>query len=521
LPFPFQNYRPNPFRNITPRIQHWLFPLFYKHNDWHLKKKFSLKPFSLREEDARILKRIHDTPGGHLIVANHTSFMEPHVVMEILKLGALKPSSMAGNDVLEGLFGFQGWYTSLSGAFSVDRGILDKRALMVAQNVLDTQVDPLIVYPEGEADYTNRVVRPFQSGAFTFALKHAEKKLETRFVTWLTPIAICYRHLSPPQNEINTAIKALSEAIQEDYPELQIPERLTQALATPWEKLQALTKFACDALYRTHPRLAPQRPQDLSQQLSHLRHGLLESLCQEHAPELLSSLPELDYTGTMGVKNRLRSLIARKAYAPERARVENALHTLKKSPSSLKTIQNLEYHWLGLGISRYYQDESLEKRQQRLEEHLNQILPWSDSYAAANDTDKARWQRQMNETRQAKILWLLQEDLLREDTSWDALDETLVKLEILTKSWFRYRGNKAVSFKVGEPIDVQAFFKENQALSKRERLQQLTDSTHDTIQTMVDALFSKPAEGHEARVPATQAPESVSQSVKLSESLRR
>ena len=491
-PLLFKPYRPNPFRSIAHQLQTWLFPLFYWHNDWHLYTKFKLEPLIYSEHTLKHLRNASQAKGGHLIVCNHVCFMDPHVIVETTRRGMGQMGiSMAGNDVFEGLYGFQAWYMSITGVFSLDRGSLDRRSMMMAEAVLAKHKEPLVIYAEGEADYSNQTLRPFYSGAFTFALNHATKQgkqASSDAVTWITPIAIRYQFVESPEAEINTAIAALSEELDSLQPDLA--NRSISKSASYEEKIRSLALKGI-AILEQEFLLSPQADLPLEERLTQCREAILISLCKEHCPEALENISELTFQDIMALKNKIRSILAKKYDAPDRIELEKALEILPKS--TIKDIKKLENQWLGMAISRFYRADSLEKRRQRLEDHLNSILPWSKIRENASPEARLRWKKQMNQTRQVKLLWLLEEDLVKLESNpsphWEELDEALVKLEILLFSRFVYRARRRAFVSVGEPIDVQAFLKTNIDLGKRERLNQLTEDTHTSVKSLLDGLY--------------------------------
>jgi hypothetical protein len=127
----------------------------------------------------------------------------------------------------------------------------------------------------------------------------------------------------------------------------------------------------------------------------------------------------------------------------------------------------------------------MEQRRKRLLRHLRAQAPYATTRAEASEMDLLRWKKQLNDCRRAKMLTLLLAHLARRDTGWEALDETLLILDILVFSAFRYRGPVEVCVEIGARMDVQDYLVDQGAHTKKELVGGLTGHFQHTIETMV------------------------------------
>lgn len=487
-------YRPDPFRFRPPKIKHWLYGMFRIQNWGHLTWQFKIRRVSIAPLDLERLRRLPQSPASNLLLVNHVNFVDPHVLLAVTYRAGLCPTWMAGIEPFDMGRGIFGWFIQSAGAFSVDRGILDRRSLETAQAILDEGRYPLVIYPEGEADYTSKTLQPFYPGATLFALNAAQKhKLSAQPVT-IVPIGVRYRFTRPVDPILKAAIETLahdirSAAMAEGFPILHA----VRGTETPlWQQVNGLIDLAVTYLEHHYPGYEPRLQDPLPQRIRLLRDHLLLSLCKTHLPEEVSRIPQ-SLDELMLLKNRLRSIIARKRHAPPMDQLEAALsqaNALQQQCSSqnpskwlINRLSRLETQWIGVSSA----DMPVEKRIRRLRKHLEQQWPYALIRRHASPEDCKRWDAEMNDTRRVKLLTLLLLDLERADQSPEAVDEALVKLEILLFSRFVYRGPKEAVVRVGEPMDVKCWVREHSFLSRKALQQELTAQLRIKIAQLVDA----------------------------------
>ncbi|NQT17762.1 MAG: 1-acyl-sn-glycerol-3-phosphate acyltransferase [Planctomycetes bacterium] len=96
------------------------------------------------------------------------------------------------------------------GGFSVDREGTDMRAFRQAVAILQSQQNPLVIFPEGDVYHTNDRITPFREGPAAMALLAARKR--ARPVVCI-PCGIKYRYLEDPTRELLQTMDELERAI--------------------------------------------------------------------------------------------------------------------------------------------------------------------------------------------------------------------------------------------------------------------------------------------------------------------
>lgn len=471
-------YRPNSFLFIPARLQLWLFPWFYKHNAPYIDKKFRFQSVQVTEKAQQVLHSIK-THLQSLIVINHASYMDPHILIETFRrTSQIKPYWMTSIDSIESNRGFNSWYLSLVGCFSVDRGVLDKRSLQYAQSGLDSGI-PLVVFPEGEADYNQKVLRPFYAGASLMAINSAitnQEKGITRQVQ-ITPLVIQTRLLENIEATWTAAVEALNEQVSGEIIPIDTPAN---------EKLTWVIQSAINKLAQAENIALPEAP--LIKQLKHLRIQLLKTMVLEHLTDKkIEDYESMGFQAVMDLKNQLRSLIARKCNVPlpkDTQTLEAGIQKLEKQIHP-NLLTKLEKQFIGMATPK----DVNEKRLQRLKDQLKLYQSHQALYLAASPSDHERWKEQMNQCRQAKLLFLIEEDIARghlaPNTTWEALDETLVKLEIMSLSQFNYRGKKQLIVDAADVVNVSEFITQHTDKPKKQQLGLLNQGLYDSIEAVM------------------------------------
>jgi 1-acyl-sn-glycerol-3-phosphate acyltransferase len=487
MPSLLKPYRPDPFRFRPPKIKRWLYWFFHIQNYCMLWLQFKVFRIHMTPDDLAILKRIK--PGAsNLLLVNHVNFVDPHIMVEASFRGRFCPKWMAGIEPFDYGRGIFGWFIQSAGAFSVDRGTLDRLAVETAQDVLDEGIHPLVIYPEGEADYTNKVLQSFYSGAAQFAFTTAQNYQDQDMPVYIYPIGISYRFMGNPQDTLCRAIQAVRDGIVTAAQSrgISITNSGIDPHAPLWPQMMGLLHMAMLTLENSSDGFVADSLAPLTLRMDDLRWFLLEGVLKEHLPQetLAKDMP---MANLMILKNRLRSIIARKRHAPPLEELQSALESVADlttqcreglpGAAHLKRIKRLEVQWVGVARER----ESIEKRLRFLQRHLAQQIPYAEIRAQATPADLVRWDVQMNDTRRVKMLTLLMADLARQDDSWEGIDEMLVKLEILLFSRFVYRGDKEAVMKLAEPVDVKQYLQAHAGLGKKQLQEQLMAELREII----------------------------------------
>lgn len=492
----FSKTTPDPFRFFRPQFRSWAWPLFRLENHYHLYSKFHFRHVLI--DQASLDRLCQQVPGdSHLVMGNHINFCDPHIIFEAFNRVKRKVYWLAGIDPFT-KSRFVAWHMQSVGAMSVERGSLDRRAFLYAQQTLDEAQYPLVIFPEGEARFRSKTLGPFFSGATLFAINSALKSnvlaapesehTEGRRV-WIWPMTITAHFVDNPTRQLIEACHALA-----DHFNLPRPFQRSEGIhhLHVWHVLEHFSHLLQRKLAKAHGVVINHR-HTFAENTMLVQLAMLQTLCQEHAPHILPSMETVsDYEPLMELKNKLFSIITRKLNGPTLAevnrhfkQVEALQLQLNQQRLSFKKLDRLEDKLLGLT----YSDDPPQKRLNRLSDHLKLQEPYATAKTHATPEDVQRWKDQQIWSRQLKMLYLISEDLKRHDDSWEGLDELLVKLEIGAMNAFVYRGPKDVRVTLGDPIDVCQWLKDQSTLSKKEQIPLLTELIRSKIDQRLDRVY--------------------------------
>lgn len=110
------------------------------------------------------------------------------------------------------------------GCFSVDREGADMRAFRQAVDVIESQPNPLFIFPEGEVYHISERLTPFREGPAAMALLAARKG--KRPVVCI-PCGLKYHYVEDPTPDLLRLMDDLERAIHwRPRPDLSLPERI-------------------------------------------------------------------------------------------------------------------------------------------------------------------------------------------------------------------------------------------------------------------------------------------------------
>ncbi|ELR97905.1 1-acyl-sn-glycerol-3-phosphate acyltransferase [Gloeocapsa sp. PCC 73106] len=203
---------------ISQSLSYLIAHLFYKIN-------FKIAPTSLER-----FKKIED----HRIVllANHPTF-DDGLVMFLLssRLGELFNYLVA----YESFRGLVGKILQLIGAYSVQRGLADRRSIEYTLNLLKKPKSRLVVFPEGGCSFQNDTVMPFRSGAIQLSFKAYSELVKIEAIApdfYLLPVSIKYVYTGSVQGVIEKTLRKLEKHYQIDHPASDRYLRLREIAAT-------------------------------------------------------------------------------------------------------------------------------------------------------------------------------------------------------------------------------------------------------------------------------------------------
>src|SRR5690606_3272710 len=107
---------------------------------------------------------------GVLITPNHSSHADPFALLETADQFGAPFYFMTAWQVFGMTHSIGRRILQQHGCFSINREGHDVRAVRCAVDVLATQRQPLVIFPEGEVFHLNDRLMPFRRGAATAAL---------------------------------------------------------------------------------------------------------------------------------------------------------------------------------------------------------------------------------------------------------------------------------------------------------------------------------------------------------------
>ncbi len=130
------------------------------------------------------------------------------------------------------------------GAYSIRRGMGDRKSVVQTLKILQQPACKLVIFPEGGCSYQNDTVMPFRTGAIELsfkALAQLAKKNSTIPNFYLVPVSLKYRYSHEMDSAIAKTLKSLETALQirsstkDFYPRLRaISERVLTNLETEY-----------------------------------------------------------------------------------------------------------------------------------------------------------------------------------------------------------------------------------------------------------------------------------------------
>lgn len=451
---------PDPFRFYPARHSAFWAPYFQWINRTLLNHQFKMPNTLLMcQPNAEFSKKtLANLEHPTMVVVNHINFADPQVVLEQAQIAKTPLWWMAGVEPFERMKGVQTFHLSNCGTFSLDRGVIDRNALLTAQRVLDEAQCPLVIFAEGEADYTQDVTSPYFEGAAGFALKTLKNpERDVRII----PVHLSYHFAEDTAKAFPLVWKAIVKLTERfDLPlptEIKTSaETLKQMPSIHQNVLGGVVSFLKQSY---GVEFLPSGSVELD--VRSLLSAVFRRLCAEHDVSFDESVID-DYAGVMGLKNRLRSVIVRKSRVMKQKNYDRLMMRLEswekefagKDSLGFVTQQALsktEQSLLGWKNT----DASMDKRLKTLRRHLKSMAPYVTMSEDANGEQHQQWQRQLLLCRELKLLKVLQRDLNTDWNTVEQIDEWRFKLTLLLDGKSVYVGPKHARMIVGAPQSLR------------------------------------------------------------------
>lgn len=180
-----------PYTFRAPQPQAWLRPLGLALNRVaHLSRKYRIG--KIQAEGFHAVRELNEAGHAVLLAPNHSDHSDPHVVMELLARHQMRPAFMAAREIFE-VHPVASWALQSMGVFSVDRDGPDLSAIKTAISLLESGVDPLVMFPEGEIYHHHRRLDPLNEGVASILLKVAGRIAEGK-KAYLVPVGLRFFH---------------------------------------------------------------------------------------------------------------------------------------------------------------------------------------------------------------------------------------------------------------------------------------------------------------------------------------
>lgn len=171
-----------------------------------------------------------------LFLCNHPTHGDPQIMLEMQRQIGISSMFMAAYDLFERRSKLDVWVMKVMGVFSVDREILDSKAIHQGVKTLAEGEYALSVFPEGEVYQQNDRVVPFQEGAIYMALTAQKKlaKLHPGHSIYIIPVSIKVSHDHDQRPAISALLAELAAGVgtildREKEPVAEL-ERIASAL---------------------------------------------------------------------------------------------------------------------------------------------------------------------------------------------------------------------------------------------------------------------------------------------------
>lgn len=147
---------------------------------------------------------------GVLLTPNHPSHADPFTIYMAGDAAGTPLHIMATWHVFHNQNRLLRWILSGHGCFSVDREANDIGAFRQAVSILESKIQPLVIFPEGEIYHCNDRVTPFREGAAAIAVA-AARKAARKIVC--VPCALRYRYVEDPTTSLTAIMGELERSI--------------------------------------------------------------------------------------------------------------------------------------------------------------------------------------------------------------------------------------------------------------------------------------------------------------------
>jgi 1-acyl-sn-glycerol-3-phosphate acyltransferase len=184
-----------PYRFIPPYRGHWWpsFIHFCRLSDWYLRRNEGVVAYEIREQ-ARLQQSL-EAGHGILLTPNHCRNGDPLALGWLARSLGCHLFAMASWHLFN-QSRFMAFAIRRMGAFSIYREGVDRQAINMAIQILETAERPLIIFPEGAVSRTNDRLNALLDGVAFIARTAAKRRAkQAAGKVVIHPVALKYRFL--------------------------------------------------------------------------------------------------------------------------------------------------------------------------------------------------------------------------------------------------------------------------------------------------------------------------------------
>lgn len=161
-------------------------------------------------EGSEHVQRLLDTDVGLLITPNHSFHYDSYVLIEAGHRIGRPFHFLTAWQVFAMAKPFERWMLQRHGCFSINREVLDTRAIKTSIEVLTESVSPLVVFAEGDIYHRTDRVAEFREGAAGIALQAARRDLRPIYVV---PCAMKCFYTDDPTENLSEVLSRLEDVV--------------------------------------------------------------------------------------------------------------------------------------------------------------------------------------------------------------------------------------------------------------------------------------------------------------------
>jgi 1-acyl-sn-glycerol-3-phosphate acyltransferase len=217
-----------PYVFVPPHRGRWWPWLLQRILPRRLRRKYGIASVTCRNVD----KLLASVSAGHgiLLTPNHCRPFDPELVNEMCRQYGLLPFFMASWHLFMQSW-FQRFIIRRLGGFSIYREGMDRSALNMAVELLETTSRPLVVFPEGVVSRTNDRINALLEGTSFIARAAAKKRAKTTPPSQLVihPVAIRYHYAGDVRSTVEPVLTEIETRLSwRPQKHLSLEERIAK-----------------------------------------------------------------------------------------------------------------------------------------------------------------------------------------------------------------------------------------------------------------------------------------------------